>query len=369
MKIVIIEPYLSGSHAAWAAEYAVHSRHDIAVLGLDGRHWKWRMHGGAVTLARRFADASQRPDLIVATDMLDLTTFLSLMRNFVPGITTVAYFHENQITYPWSELDRDLARDRDVHYGFINFTSALAADAVAFNSEHHRSAFLSELRPFLEAFPDHNEIEGVRAIEEKSHVLYLGVDLKRLDRYRVERDPGQRALILWNHRWEYDKKPEDFFRALFELSDEGLVFDVAVLGESFDVIPPIFTEARARLGERVVRFGFAQDFGEYARWLWKADILPVTSVHEFFGASVVQAAYCDCHPLLPDRLAYPEHIPAEVRDLHLYQNHNQFVNMLRERILDIDGTRAATVREHVSRYDWGVIAPAYDRFFEALVRP
>ncbi len=366
MKIVIIEPYLTGSHAAWAREYAEHSKYDVAVLGLDGRHWKWRMHGGAVTLARRFAEAGHRPDLIVATDMLDLTTFLSLARDFISGIKTVAYFHENQITYPWSELDRDLAKERDVHYGFINFSSALAADAVAFNSEYHRKAFLAGLRPFLEAFPDHNEVGAVRAIDDKSHVLPLGVDLRRLDRYRLERDPKQKPLILWNHRWEYDKKPEDFFRALFDLQDEGLDFEVAVLGESFDVIPPIFPEARERLGERVVQMGFAEDFAEYASWLWKADILPVTSIHEFFGASVVQAAYCNCFPLLPDRLAYPEHIPVERWAEHIYEGQARLVAMLRDRVRDIEETRRAETRGFVDRYDWGVMAPRYDDFFRAI---
>jgi len=53
-----------------------------------------------------------------------------------------------------------------------------------------------------------------------------------------------------------------------------------------------------------------EDFAEYAKWLWRADILPVTSRQEFFGASVVQALYCNCCALLPDRLAYPEHLPS-----------------------------------------------------------
>lgn len=366
MKIIIIEPYLTGSHAAWAREYAEHSRHDVAVLGLEGRHWKWRMHGGAITLARRFADAAYRPDLIVATDMLDLTTFLSLMRDAVSGIRTVVYFHENQITYPWSELDRDLARERDVHYGFINFASALAADVVAFNSEYHREVFLAGLRPFLEAFPDHKEMGAVRAIEAKSHVLPLGVDLRRFDQYRVERHPKQKPLVLWNHRWEYDKKPEDFFQALFELQDRGLDFEVAVLGESFDVIPPIFPEARERLGERVVRMGFAEGFAEYASWLWKADILPATSIHEFFGASVVQAAYCNCFPLLPDRLAYPEHIPLERRADHIYSDQAGLVVMLEDRMVNIEETRRAETRGFVEKYDWGVMAPRYDDFFRAI---
>jgi glycosyltransferase involved in cell wall biosynthesis len=366
MKIVIIEPYLTGSHAAWAREYAEHSEHDVAVVGLEGRHWKWRMHGGAVTLARSFSGAGHRPDLIVATDMLDLTTFISLTREFISGIRTVVYFHENQITYPWSERDRDRARDRDVHYGFINFASALAADAVAFNSKYHRRAFLAELRPFLEAFPDHNEVGAVGAIEEKSHVLPLGVDLKRLDRYRVERPPGQKPLILWNHRWEYDKRPEEFFEALFDLHSEGVDFEVALLGENFDVIPAIFLEARKRLGKKIVQMGFAEDFAEYAAWLWRADILPVTSIHEFFGASVVQAAYCNCYPLLPDRLAYPEHIPAEHRSGHIYGDQAQLVTMLKDRILNIEETRRAETRGFVDQYDWGVMAPRYDDLFRSI---
>ncbi len=37
-----------------------------------------------------------------------------------------------------------------------------------------------------------------------------------------------------------------------------------------------------------------------------ADILPVTSIHEFFGISVMEAIYCGCYPILPRRLTYPE---------------------------------------------------------------
>ena len=357
---------MTGSHAAWAGEYAEHSRHGVAVLGLEGRHWKWRMHGGAVTLARRYLAAGERPDLIVVTDMLDLTTFLSLIRESAAGIRTVAYFHENQITYPWSEQDRDRARDRDVHYGFINFASAMAADAVAFNSKYHRRAFLAGLRPFLEAFPDHNEVGAVGTIEGKSRVLPLGVDLRRLDRYRVERTPDQKPLILWNHRWEYDKRPEEFFETLFRLSAEGVDFEVAILGENFDVIPGIFLEARKRLGEKIVHMGYAEDFSGYAAWLWRADILPVTSIHEFFGASMVQAAYCNCYPLLPDRLAYPEHIPAEHRDDHIYGDDSELHRMLKDRILNIEETRRTETRHFVDHYDWNVIAPKYDEFFTSV---
>ncbi len=42
-----------------------HSEHQIDLLTLPARFWKWRMHGGAVTLARRFLENDQLPDLLV----------------------------------------------------------------------------------------------------------------------------------------------------------------------------------------------------------------------------------------------------------------------------------------------------------------
>ncbi len=367
MRILILEPFLAGSHAAWAKEYAEHSAHDVAILGLEGRHWKWRMHGAAVTLARLFAEGAHEPDCIVATDMLDLTVFLALTREMTADVPTAVYFHENQITYPWSEKDRDRARERDVHYCFINYSSALAADAVLFNSEYHRNAFLDGLEPFLDGFPDHNERGTVETIVAKSGVLPLGLDLGRLDRHRVERDPGRRPLLLWNHRWEYDKNPDEFFRAVTALDRQGLDFDLAILGESFDVEPAVFRDAASALGDRVVQIGYVESFAEYASWLWKADILPVTSIHDFFGASVVQAIYCNCYPLLPRRLAYPEHIPAQRHADHLYDTFGDLVGMLAERIERIEDTRMTETRSFVSRYDWETMASAYDSTFESIV--
>ncbi|MCB0587349.1 MAG: DUF3524 domain-containing protein, partial [Phaeodactylibacter sp.] len=53
MNILLIEPFLSGSHQKWAEGYRAHSRHNVRILSLKGRHWKWRMHGGAATLAEQ----------------------------------------------------------------------------------------------------------------------------------------------------------------------------------------------------------------------------------------------------------------------------------------------------------------------------
>jgi glycosyltransferase involved in cell wall biosynthesis len=364
MRITIVEPYCTGSHAAWAQEYAAHSRHEVELLTLSGRNWKWRMHGGAVTLAQRFLASGRSPELILATDMLDLTTFLALTRKTSSRCRCALYFHENQLTYPWSPDDPDKGRQRDLHYAFINYASALAADAVLFNSRYHRQSFLEALPGFLKAFPDHSEPASVARIAEKSRVLPLGLDLKMLDRHRPKPacEPGP-PLLLWNHRWEFDKAPERFFEALYRLADEGLDFRVAVLGESFGRSPSVFQEARTRLGDKVVQWGYLENFAQYAQWLWRADILPVTSRQEFFGASVVQALYCDCAALLPDRLAYPEHVPAAAAASVLYQE-DQLSDRLRELIL---GKRQAQpLREFVGRYDWGALAPVYDDFLEKV---
>ncbi len=369
MDILLLEPYLAGSHAAWAEEYAAHSRHRVRILGLSGQHWKWRMHGGAATLARRFFAEGHRPDLLLATDMLDLTTFLALTRSVSAGIPAALYFHENQLTYPWSPTDADPGRQRDVHYGFINYSSALAADAVLFNSDYHRTAFTDALRGFLGAFPDCNETASIEGISAKSSTLPLGLDLQQLNAWRpsVQARCGRPPLLLWNHRWEYDKNPDEFFRALFRLDEQGVEFELAVLGEAFRKQPAIFAEARARLAARIVHWGFAKDSAEYAAWLWRADILPVTSVHDFFGASVVQALYCNTCPLLPCRLAYPEHVPATLHHQFFYADFDDLVHRMAGLCRNIDQVRQMLTQSFVARYDWGTMAVEYDALFEKMV--
>ncbi len=362
MKIVLLEPFFVGSHASWAQEYADRSRHQISILGLKGRYWKWRMHGGAVTLARDFLAADYRPDLLLATDMLDLTTFLALTRKQTAGVPVALYFHENQLTYPWSPTDSDPQQRRDSHYGFINYGSALAADAVLFNSDYHRRSFLQALPQFLKTFPDHNEVETAEQIVEKSQTLYLGLDLKKFEEYRPrhERASHRPPLILWNHRWEYDKNPHEFFQALYVLQEQNIDFEVAVLGKSYRKMPEVFAAAQAKLAGRIVHWGYAENFSDYAAWLWRADILPVTSIHDFFGISVVQALYCNCFPLLPKRLAYPEHIPVAYHGHCFYRDFDDLVVRLKSACSCVESLRQEKLQTMADDYDWGKMVAVYD---------
>src|SRR5260221_7749688 len=126
-SILLVEPYDTGSHAAWMRGYQRYSQHHVDILSLPGQYWQWRMQGGAVTLARLFMESALQPDLIVASDMLDLTTFLALTRPHTAHTRTAVYFHENQLTYPPGPRIK-----HDLKLGFINYASALAADSVFF---------------------------------------------------------------------------------------------------------------------------------------------------------------------------------------------------------------------------------------------
>ncbi len=382
MNILIVEPYYTGSHALWAEGYKKNSRHNVQILSMPGRYWKWRMHGGAVTLARDFLARGSAPDLILATDMLDLSIFTALTQPLSDGVPKAIYFHENQITYPWAESDRDRAKGRDGHYAFINFASALTADKVFFNSAFHRDAFFHALERYLKALPDFTLISSVEEIEQKSHVLYVGMDFKSLDAAVNEPDTDAgdkraKPLILWNHRWEHDKNAEEFFSVLYILMDKGLDFEVAILGENFQKRPVVFEEARKRLGDRVAHFGFVEDYAQYARWLNRADILPVTSKHDFFGCSVVEAIHCGAFPILPQRLAYPEHLcgkPVEGAgagneyEKYFYDDFEGLLRALEWAVVNIEKVRRLNVSARVARYGWEQMAPIYDREMEKVTR-
>jgi len=373
VKIALFEPFMTGSHADWARGYAKYSRHQVRIYALEGKHWKWRMHGGAVTLAHEFLESGFRPDMILATDMLDLSTFLALTRKVTAQLPCAVYFHENQLSYPWSPDDADPGLKRDAHYCFINYTSALAADAVCFNSEYHRHDFLARLPEFLASFPDHREDRNAAEIARRSITLPLGMDFSILDKYpdRSTDDVNTGAetdvpLIVWNHRWEYDKNPEDFFHALFSLQDLGVAFNVAVLGEAYQRQPPIFAQARERLASHIVHWGYVKCYADYVGWLHRADIIPVTSVHDFFGVSVVEALYCGCYPLLPQRLAYPEHIPASLSAECFYADLDDLIRRLAHLCRSVPAQHLTSIREQVGRYSWEKMAPRYDEFFSRL---
>lgn len=355
-KILLVEPFFSGSHKSWALQFQANSSHDIEILSLPGKFWKWRMYGGAYTLAEEYLKLDQEPDIILATDMIDLATFVALIRHKLTKAKIYLYFHENQLEYPWQEDGEDKTLKRDLHYGFKNYTSALVADKILFNSDHNRRSFYGHLRKILKAMPDckHKTVDD---LDKKSVILPIGIHLNHHD---VQVDlpyTGQAPLILWNHRWEFDKNPDDFFKALITLRQEGLDFKLALLGEVYKNAPDSLKHALDYFKEDVLVTGFMTK-ETYSSWLQAADILPVTSYHDFFGISVMEAIYMNTYPLLPNRLTYPDLYHIKDNPEIFYDTYEELVDKLRQAIVMSD---RPTYRHLCLKYDWEKIIDLYDR--------
>lgn len=357
MKILLVEPYFGGSHRAWAEGLAAHSVHDVHLLTLPDRFWTWRMRGGAITLAQQTGEWVAEhgpPDLILATDMLDVPQFLGQARRFVKDAPVAVYFHESQFTYPWSPQLRP-----DLQYAYLNWASMRAANLVLFNSQFHRDVVFEELPRFLRQFPDFTHESLIGSVSERSAVLPVGVDLARIDRIPPDRG-GEPPLILWNQRWEHDKDPASMFRAMFALQDDGIDFRLAVCGENQRQQPEEFVEAERRLAPNLVHFGYAPE-SVYIGLLRSADIVVSTALHEFFGVAVVEAMYAGAAPVLPNRLVYPEIVPAEVHDQVLYED-GALLPGLRSVLADrsLRNRVVERVSSSLGRFDWAKLIKTYD---------
>ena len=371
MNVLALEPWYGGSHRHFLDGLARHSDHDVRLITMADRYWKWRMQGGAVTLAakaREMTDEGFAPDVIFATGMVNVPAFLALTRDRFADTPVVLFFHENQLTYPLRE-----GQPRDLTYAYINYLSALAADRVVFNSAFHHDEFFEALPELLRRFPDYTHLRTAQRLRDKSAVLHLGLDLDALDRNApLRKKDGGPPIVLWNQRWEHDKNPEAFFRTMNRLDDAGASFRLILAGERFEEQPPAFETAFRRYADRIIHYGYAEDLPEYASLLHRADLVVSTSKHEFFGVAIMEAIRCGCHPLLPNRLTYPELIPERLHRplLHapvLYEDDNELFEVLR-RILtgEEQPLPPPVLRAIPEALAWPDQVVAYDRLFEAV---
>lgn len=304
LRILALEPYYSrrqggGSHPAFLDGWSSRSRHDFTLLTLPASKWKWRMRQSAPRFAAEVAErvvVGEEWDRVWASDMLGLAEFRGLAPRQVAELPTVLYFHENQLTYPVR-----FERERDWHFGLTNLTSALAADRVWFNSGYHRDDLLAAIPDFLKPMPDFRSTDWPQRIAARSEVQSPGVSVD------VEPEQSTGPLrIAWAARWEHDKGPAVFFAALDRLVERGVDFELAVMGETFRESPDVFGEARERLADRIVAWGFQESRSEYEAQLARADVFVSTAEHEFFGLAAVEAGLAGCVALLPQALSYPE---------------------------------------------------------------
>ena len=112
-------------------------------------------------------------------------------------------------------------------------------------------------------------------ILKKSSVLYFPLTIQPPEPCLIA-EQKKVMHIVWPHRWEHDKNPDDFFECLFKLHDEGYEFKLSVLGESFTDVPEIFSKAKNILSTKIQHFGRLETKNEYfavLRYSKLADII------------------------------------------------------------------------------------------------
>lgn len=363
MNILFLEGYYGGSHRAFLDGWKARSRHAIQSWTLPAKKWKWRMQCAAWVFAEKARSRNMLPpDVVIATDMINLAEFAGLIRSIWPTTPLGLYFHENQYTYP-PQVDGK----SEFHWAVLNSASALAADGLAFNSAFNR-------RDFFEKWGKGNRIEPavalpeerLRQVEKKAVVIPVGIDYDRLDRNPSSPASSGPPLLLWNHRWEHDKDPETFFRVLARLAKRGVPFRLAVCGERFPNSPAIFAEARQQFQDRLVHWGFLESREKYVRLLWESDVVVSTARQEFLGLSVLEAMFCGCRPLLPNRLSYPDLLPPELHESCLYGNEKELERKLEGLCRAAPLPAFPARQDFLQPYDWRQVSGKLDNWAESL---
>lgn len=352
LRIDLVEPFFGGSHRAWAEGWARHSAHEVRLHTLPGTAWRWRMRGAAVTLAPSLIDAAEeagRPDVLVASDMIDLGDLLARTRATHAEVPVVLYLHENQLTYP-RQRDEPL----DTGLAWTTWRNLTLADEIWCNSAFHRDELLDALPGFLASVPDHAHGELLAAVAGRTRVHPVGVDLP------TRRDRDRPPLILSNQRWHHDKDVEAVVRAMIALADTGAEFRAAVIGDhrggNASRIDPLVD----RLGDRVIARGH-QDRQAYDTLVGESDIVVSAARNEFFGIAVIEAVGAGAVPVLPAALAYPEVIPVEHHDAVLYRP-GELRTALAAALAELDVRRVALsgLAASMERFAWAAVAPVYD---------
>jgi glycosyltransferase involved in cell wall biosynthesis len=358
-EFLFIESYCHGSHALFVNGLAAHSTYDIDVFKMSGQNFRWRMLGAAIYAAFNIPRIESYKGIIVS-DLFNLADFKAIAGPKCPPV--LVYFHENQLTYPQPPGDKTA-----VMLGVINVTTAITADMILFNSKFHKEQFIRAVPKFLIRMPDY-KLQGVtEKIEQKSKIIYPGIELPggfRTFRNKYQTPP----LIIWNHRWGYDKNPELFFWALEALVEKNIDFQLALLGENSGRIPEVFHAAQKTLNKKILQFGYVSSRDEYINWLRKGSIVVSTSNQENFGMSIIEASMMGCIPLLPEKLSYPEILPEKFHQLCLYKNKYDLVDKLTRIIknADTDIDTRIEISKSMNQFLWENLIEKYDMTLKNL---
>lgn len=354
-RILIVEPYYGGSHKQFLQGLMKCVDAEYTCITLPARKWKRRMQLAAPWVVERISEFEKEKryfDVILCSTFVDVAVLRALclsLEGWNLKARFLLYLHENQFAYPTRIKDASY-----FHFTSINFNSVLAADSLAFNSEYNFRTFCSGCEKILKFATDMKMSNMMDRIKAKSRVLYPGVSYTSIPEKQEEGGKNLPLNIVWNHRWEHDKNPDEFFLALETIKKKGIDFGLIVLGQSFENHPDCFINAKEKFQAEILHYGFAPSYRDYVKILSQGDIVISTAQHEFYGVAVIEAVRAGCRPLLPNRLSYPELYPKE----YLYDE-GCLVSAL-GRLLHQNGRLSSDQSEAMTnKYSWSSLESKY----------
>lgn len=360
MKLLFIEPFFGGSHQQFAEGLKRHSSHQIDLVALPAVNWNWRFRGSALYFSKHIKTI-EKYDGIITTNLMRLSDFKAYVRKQLPPV--MVYFHENQITYPLAPKEK-----RNPHLCMGDISTALTADRILFNSDFHKTSFFGAVSEVIDNSPDFPSEWVLGDIQKKSGVIYPGCSFRMTTKEDVIKE-NEPPLIIWNHRWSYDKNAGDFFHALRILKKNNIDFKLAVLGENSEQIPDEFIRAEVEFKDNLICFGYAKSREDYIHWLQKGDVVISTAIQENFGIAVIEAMYYGCIPLLPDRLSYPEILPKAFHSDSLYKSQRDLIEKLSGVIQNcqLHKKKIQGLQNFLEKYTWEQNISTYDDAIEKMI--
>lgn len=319
-KILLYEPFYRGSHAEFAKAYAKQSKYEVSLMSVTGSSWKWnsRFSGMEFLSDPEANDILRKTDILLCSGYTRLEVVKPLLRR---SSKVVVYHHENQFSYP-----KRMESKFDFHYLLDSMINLNLADLNVFNSQWNLNSCMQGYRQNRRRVP--SQYRKFLKLDwcQNAKVVYPGVNLEYRTEGPVTQAEKNSVTILWNHRWEYDKRPDVFLRLLRDLKLKNVDFSLVLLGEMPETSCPTLQELKKEFSTSILHSGFVKDRHEYFEWLMKCDIAISTADHEFFGLSMLEARVYGCALIIPNKLSYPE-LHADFTSAYFYDSYEELLSL------------------------------------------
>ena len=176
--------------------------------------------------------------------------------------------------------------------------------------------------------PDEVPDNTLDVIANKHKILPVPVAVDKIISLETKNNPV--PILVWNHRWEYDKGPEQLYAFLNVLRQRGFIFKINLIGQQFRTIPAALLKIKNEFSSELLNDGFVDSSKDYNNILAQSDFILSTALHDFQGLSVLEAVASGCIPIVPDRLSYQDLFPARYR----YQSEPVCLNAEAESMAD-----------------------------------